>query len=1457
MDYTDDSVISATGQTPETVVLLHLSDLHFGNDEGDQAKKDSKEVVLSSLVKALSKLDQNWKPQIVCITGDIAYKAKESEYREAEHWIKNLLSALELSESDLVISPGNHDADRTMVHDPPIKHEQADLLFKIPIPDSLSSPFKEYSAFCERLGLSKFSYGNVESYLFGVRNLHGLTFLCLNSAWFTKNDSDKGKLWLGQPLLMHLEAQKQLRVLETSSSDTVVALLHHPFSWLHESENHQNDERKKTTEYLCCLSSILLTGHTHDNVTTPTPLFNRCWHFPGGSSFASARYFNTFRLIRVSATTLEHISYQHDPRTPNDEWSLKGAAHLVPKVFSDDHWPYVAQNQQIFAPLLSGGLAIATLTLRMPVPEAADLSSHLLDGNEKAIDSEIKRIAALMKDGKMKLAQGELTQLYVRAEGLGVSKPILARINNNLGLCFLESDMIDEALTKFEQATQFNPGNALAFANLARTHLKKEDLRNAELSIKQARALDPLGAHVVTVYSEFLIKTQQSELHSSLLKELQENNDDSVSSKLLLAQIYFDTKNFSESRRMLQDLLDSNDLPSEGKEMLACVLIAEVKQRAAPNISSIGELSAELQTYAVQAKGLLDEIIASQKLYEVRQIRFSLLINRAAVEMLLEQWDAAVSDYDKALIYDPENSEVNRARLIALIGAKRFDEVLALVNDSTEILLLFALADTLLTSRLYSQALEVLNRIKAASADENVQKVSMQLRAWKQIGKANEITAALAFLESELKTHPAALSLRAEHAYENGDQSKAIELMQEAFACSSSAPSRNLIAQNLTNLLANSARFDEAISILTGIDCTNDAVLHKQYAAILYFAGRVDKSLKIIEANFGEWTDDPQIVSIYVEILRKIGNFQKAIEISNSLTKLAPEHIGYRLTLSRLQTALGFRKEAVKTLHTIDSEQALQKSEYICPLVHQFRCLGLVDQAIELMFKARQRHFSDPDVHQAYLTIFLSLPADHQARQRPNQVDINTVVTFTQDNSLHSLLIVDDRNADLQRGEIDVKSPMAQKLLSKQIGDEVLVKDGELEKSFVRIQAIAPRYGFAFSDTLKNFSTWFPNRPDIQKTDASQIDKIHALNQQRRSRIQAILSSYYNNELTLGRLAPLLANETLPQLWLDMINTPDVHVRFCFGTIQELDLQNETVSNAETVVLELTATLTIVLLELEEVVTSTFKQLLISGTVLSEIQKAIEYETISAVSQVPEHTDIAKERRSRLELLERAQAFALTLESRSTPNLVSEEFVELGDVYGKAAISTLLVSKGNNAIVYSDDLAFRTVLREHYETSGFCSQGFLMHLKALGLISESKYSYLMAKLLAHGYWYVMVDADDLWRIFHAEGQVLTDNFKAVAKGVGLPCHIYRLVNVVVEFMTRLWLGGISFAISDEVLLELLKQVCLVYKPDYVTFVLKNAIRGKFKEMPMFSGILMMTIEKTMQKILSQRAVESP
>jgi len=322
------------------VVILHLTDLHFGWDsKADELARRRR--CLESLLLALEKLGQTeaaWKPTVVVISGDIGWKGIDADYEQAQEWLSRLLSKIGVTSENVLVCPGNHDINRAETRGIAVPQDAvvADECLQPPLLATYTDTFKAYTKFCQQVaGYRPWKFDGKESWLVGSAELQGLKFMALNTAWYCRGDADRGQLWVGQPQL-DLLIDGLPTVTDQQSTDLpVVAICHHPFTWWQEAELNAYPRsdgaglRVSTEELLVSRSNLILTGHTHSNFRKPNHLRMEAYHLNGGASWAGAGWLNSVRLLRVFSDGFEHRTLNFDPGDPAGVWRVESSSAVL------------------------------------------------------------------------------------------------------------------------------------------------------------------------------------------------------------------------------------------------------------------------------------------------------------------------------------------------------------------------------------------------------------------------------------------------------------------------------------------------------------------------------------------------------------------------------------------------------------------------------------------------------------------------------------------------------------------------------------------------------------------------------------------------------------------------------------------------------------------------------------------------------------------------------------------------------------------------------------------------------------------------------------------------------------------------------------------------------------------------------------------------------------------------
>lgn len=303
------------------VNILHLSDLQFGITTELSGKEavaiQGRELVLEeTLLDYLkSEIPVDWRPDIIVISGDLAWSGSKGDYKKFGNWLKKLLGKLEVPIKNVILCTGNHDInsfaaeDNSKIRKIPINKARVELIPEAP-KGKIYEKFSEFISFCKgeidpEIVIEPLKNilpeGSEARYLYGYRDLLGLRFNVLNTSWYCGNNKkkknsspDKNNLWIGEQFVLDLTHN-----LEKNDKYSIT-VFHHPFDWLNPKEGDDNANVKIT---LLKFSDIILCGHVHTKVGEPTFEHNRAQIFQSGALWEGEKYTYESRIIRINKCT--------------------------------------------------------------------------------------------------------------------------------------------------------------------------------------------------------------------------------------------------------------------------------------------------------------------------------------------------------------------------------------------------------------------------------------------------------------------------------------------------------------------------------------------------------------------------------------------------------------------------------------------------------------------------------------------------------------------------------------------------------------------------------------------------------------------------------------------------------------------------------------------------------------------------------------------------------------------------------------------------------------------------------------------------------------------------------------------------------------------------------------------------------------------------------------------------
>lgn len=285
--------------------LLHLSDFHFSaRQEWDSAP------VLDRLAEAVAAMvAAGQPPDVVAITGDIAFAGKAADYLLAETWlVEKLLPALGgLPRERVLLVPGNHDLDQSLISTAAnyvkpalLKNRDQNAIQQIWAGADkalFQQPQQAWLDFLDRF------YGEEQAAVWWARKfvISGwqVGFAALNSAWMSGPGSDQGQLLLGR-----CQINQTLGALR--GCQLTVALLHHPKSYLAEFDGEDAWFQLRQN------CQLILRGHQHKAVVEVVRSeLDDCVEVASAACYQSSEHSNGFQLLEIHMHSAELAIYPY------------------------------------------------------------------------------------------------------------------------------------------------------------------------------------------------------------------------------------------------------------------------------------------------------------------------------------------------------------------------------------------------------------------------------------------------------------------------------------------------------------------------------------------------------------------------------------------------------------------------------------------------------------------------------------------------------------------------------------------------------------------------------------------------------------------------------------------------------------------------------------------------------------------------------------------------------------------------------------------------------------------------------------------------------------------------------------------------------------------------------------------------------------------------------------------
>lgn len=1042
-------------------------------------------------------------------------------------------------------------------------------------------------------------------------------------------------------------------------------------------------------------------------------------------------------------------------------------------------------------------------------PDATPGAGPPPSADEGAFVPQLDAARDLLRAGKAKSALDLLSRLEREtAAGKKISEESLCRLALNLGSANLELGMLPEALRQYNRALELRPTDSRALFSAAKARLmlnepdKALELADRSL-VEDPASIKALGMRLLALHQ--LGRDGEVDLIVEASPQLAESPLGSA----ILGELRLSQRRFSEAVPLLRRGLASDEVQLPRVRMLIAVALVNTVKYG-EGWPTPAQMEEERQQATLrEAEEYFDRALEDMESSDDRSTYRDTLASRAGVRAMLGNDAGAFEDCDRVLGEKPGNALAieNKARILLL--ARRPAEAFELLERlpapiGTDTSLLKA--NVLLRMDRAADALPL--AVDAWDEDNDdvgsqIQAADILLAAEARLGIDERSSLVLNRLQRDWPEHPLALAVRAEAAERAENLDDAIALLNQAIQIASGRTARQLTYQ-LASLHCLRGEFSDAVAAYRQVapPAFSDPEF-RNYLVTLLRAGNLADVVSLCREAREEIGPVLGIADIEAHVLQIIGDLPASEALLEELSQRSPADIGVRLELLSLRLRMGKHEAAKEVAQAIRNEEVWDNPDYLLDLAEARQILKLPD-ALELAFRGRRIGFDSSLAHKRYMALFLNREKIDEALLSPSEVQVGCAVHLRHDEEEIVLTILDDEDVTRSRGEIGPNDDLLARLQSLRVGDRVSVGPDPTALEYT-VEKIQSKYVEAFQQTLLNFPVWFPAESDFFRIDVKENDlsDILLLVDERHRAAEQVMALYRTKPVTVGVVAELLGRSVI-DVWTGLVGIVGEKLIASVGSEDEAAHDAAAVQSASAFAVDVVAVLTLAHLGLLKRLAESVR-LLAPQSVITDIRLHYLTNFEGATPTGILSKDGGQYVRGEIteEDIERGRAFISgileVLEDRTevTPvkaalDLDPGEYEKLQATLGASSTDAILVARGMDGLLLSDDLRLRQLASSTFGVEGTWTQPVLSYLVDGGFLTRDEYLSAILTLLLSNYRHPKVSADDISELLEKTGLQLTPQLEAcLQSALGPDYREESVLGVAATLIAKLWRQPIS------------------------------------------------------------------
>jgi tetratricopeptide (TPR) repeat protein len=699
-----------------------------------------------------------------------------------------------------------------------------------------------------------------------------------------------------------------------------------------------------------------------------------------------------------------------------------------------------------------------------------------------------------------------------------------------------------------------------------------------------------------------------------------------------------------------------------------------------------------------------------------------------------------------------------------------------------------------------SEAIDVFRRAaKAGGRDDAEFHLAVTLRERDEPGDLQEaaelLSRAVARVESVPKgDYPFAVACAV-------DTLARLERWHDADAVLAAIPAGAIVPVAMLTLRANlrlaQGKFDQAVQhaeqALAALAPETAADDRRKLAALLHELGRYRDALPLWEAlaQSGSATDSRRVLDcatrlgrddIVRELSLRLAPESAATEPSQSSELERLERNDPEAALGVLQQYLGehsddpvmrLRRSIVadrlgRAELVVADPNAMPPAAAVAPAlgreaVRIMREGGRANEALSYAYELIRRRGSDPDAHRAYLAALGPIGPMPHVPEFDTAAPGAAVCFVEQDaNTERWVLLEDAADPDEAQEEYGPSHPLTKALKGRRVGDKFQLPEGRFSRKSGVIKQIISKYAWRYQDCLGGWQKRFPGLPELEMTHGRPeaiawsempddfADLFPAASGKRDDMVKEAGRVYAGKPIPIHAVAEQLGLNDLQTIFL-LAQRPDVPLKCCIGTAEELEEALGAFERANAVVIDLTAIATLCLLGRLSLLATWPRQFVISQSTLTELRRlAMDDSLLRLPAGFSASINGSGNEGKRADVQLRALADALqsvcrVRDSSVTASIEPDRRERLVRTLGRHGAESVVLASMPGHVLWSDDRILARLAKAEFGVRRVWTEAALQARVQAGCLDPAELATASTKLAGWGYTFTTPSVETLMR----------------------------------------------------------------------------------------------------------------